>query len=580
MALDGMLLHLLAREIEKEWLGSRVEKIHQPSRNELIVALRGFGKSGKLLLSASGNSPRIHFTRFAPENPQSPPMFCMLSRKHLTGAKLIGVRTLGLERIIMLDFEATNELMDTVKITLCIEIMSRHSNIIILDSDGYIIDCIKRVDESVSSVRLVLPGLKYTLPPAQDKLDITVETNPQVIIDKLEDYADFPLSKALSKVLLGSSALVCRELANGLETDYSFSSESKNALKSRIERLVYTVNSTSGKPILIYDISGKPLDFCFTDISQYGDVAIAKEYTDFSTLLDDFYFERVNIDRSKNRSTELIKLIKNLIERTSKKLNSQKIELEKCADREILRIYGELINANLYRLSGGEFFYELENFYDENNAVVKIKADPMLSPAQNAQKYFKEYKKACNAEIMLTEQLKNGADDLLYFESVLDELSRVGSDRELEEIKDELRSLGYIKSRQAKNKKAKELPPHKYISTDGFTILVGRNNVQNDKLTFSSSKSDIWLHTKDIHGAHAVINTQGLTPPDNTLIQAAQLAAYHSSAYASSGVPVDYTLVKFVKKPSGSKPGGVIYTNQKTLYVTPDKELELALKVK
>ncbi len=580
MALDGMLLHLLAKEIEKEWLGSRVEKIHQPSRSELIVALRGFGKSGKLLLSASGNSPRIHFTRFAPENPQSPPMFCMLARKHLTGAKLIGVRTLGLERIMMLDFEATNELMDTVKITLCIEIMSRHSNVIILDGKGFIIDCIKRVDESVSSVRLVLPGLQYALPPAQDKLDITQGVLTQAVIDEVEKLDDFPLSKALSKVLLGSSALVCRELANGIEADYNFSSESKNVLKNRLDRLINTVNDTGGKPILIYDISGKPLDFCFTDINQYGDTAAVKEYPDFSSLLDDFYFERVNIDRSRNRATELIKLIKNLIERTAKKLNSQKIELEKCADREILRVYGELINANLYRLVGGEIFYELENFYDENNATVKIKADPMLSPAQNAQKYFKEYKKACNAEVMLTEQLKNGAEDLEYFESVLDELSRVGSDRELEEIKDELRLLGYIKSKQTKAKKSKELPPHKYISSDGFTILAGRNNMQNDKLTFSSSKSDIWLHTKDIHGAHVIINTGGSTVPDRTLIQAAQLAAYHSSASASSGVPVDYTLVKFVKKPSGSKPGGVIYTNQKTLYVTPDKELELALKVK
>ena len=580
MALDGMLLHLLAREIENEWLGSRVEKIHQPSKSELIIALRGFGKAGKLLLSASGNSPRVHFTRFAPENPQSPPMFCMLARKHLTGAKLTGVRTLGLERIIMLDFEATNELMDTVKLTLCIEIMSRHSNIIILDNDEYIIDCIKRVDESVSSVRLVLPGIKYVLPPVQDKLDITQKTDAQEIIGRLEQYADFPLSKALSKVLLGSSALVCRELANGIEADYSFSGESKIILKNRLKNLINTVNHTSGKPILIYDISGKPLDFCFTDIVQYGDTATIKQYPDFSALLDDFYFERVNIDRSRSRATELIKLIKNLIERTAKKLNSQKIELEKCADREILRIYGELINANLYRLAGGEFVYELENFYDENNAIVKIKADPMLSPAQNAQKYFKEYKKACNAEIMLTEQLKNGAEDLTYFESVLDELSRVGSDRELEAIKDELRSLGYIKSKQSKIKKAKELSPHKYISSDGFTILVGRNNVQNDKLTFSSAKSDIWLHTKDIHGAHVIICTQGATVPDETLVQAAQLAAYHSSASASSGVPVDYTFVKFVKKPSGSKPGGVIYTNQKTLYVTPDKELEMALKVK
>ena len=578
MALDGMLLHLLAKEIERDWLGSRVEKIHQPSRSELTVSLRGYGKSGKLLLSASGNAPRIHFTRFAPENPQSPPMFCMLARKHLTGAKLIGVRTLGLERIMMLDFEATNELMDTVQITLCIEIMARHSNIIILDSDNYIIDCIKRVDESVSSVRLVLPALKYTLPPAQDKIDITECKDSQQIIDKLYKIDDIPLTKALSSVLLGSSALVCRELASGI--DYPLTDESAQLLKLRLDNLINTINSSSGSPTFIYDPSGKPLDFCFTDIYQYDDAAIIKKYADFSSLLDDFYFERVSIDRSKSRATELIKLIKNLIERTTKKLNSQKIELEKCTDREHLRIYGELINANLYRLCGGEVFYELENFYTEDCATVRIKADPMLSPAQNAQKYFKEYKKACNAEVMLTEQLRSGAEDLDYFESVLDELSRVGSDRELEEIKDELRALGYVKSRQSKAKKLKELPPHKYISEDGYTILVGRNNVQNDKLTFGSSRSDIWLHTKDIHGAHVIINTNGEAPPDTTLVQAAQLAAFHSSAKSSSGVPVDYTLVKFVKKPSGSKPGGVIYTNQKTLYVTPDKELELELKAK
>ncbi|MBR5272649.1 MAG: NFACT family protein [Clostridia bacterium] len=578
MALDGMLLHLLAKEIKRDWIGSRVEKIHQPSRSELTVSLRGFGKAGKLLLSASGNSPRIHFTRFAPENPQSPPMFCMLARKHLTGAKLIDVRTLGLERIMMLDFEATNELMDTVKITLCIEIMARHSNIIILDSDEYIIDCIKRVDESVSSVRLVLPALKYTLPPAQDKIDITESKDPKVIMDRLCEYDDLPLSKALSKVLLGSSALICREIARGI--DYPLTDTTRELLKSRLDNFIHVVNNTDGSPTFISDISGKPLDFCFTDIVQYDDAAIIKKYPDFSSLLDDFYFERVNIDRSKNRATELIKLVKNLIERTTKKLNSQKIELEKCADREHLRICGELINANLYRLQGGEVFYELENFYSQDNAPIKIKADPLLSPAQNAQKYFKEYKKACNAKIMLTEQIKNGVTDLEYFESVLDELSRVGSDRELEEIKDELRTQGYIKSKQSKAKKVKELSPHKYVSDDGFTILVGRNNVQNDKLTFGSAKSDVWLHTKDIHGAHVIINTNGTQPPDATLVQAAMLAAFHSSAKNSSGVPVDYTLVKFVKKPSGSKPGGVIYTNQKTLYVTPDKELELALKVK
>ncbi len=578
MALDGMLLHLLAKEIERDWLGSRVEKIHQPSRSELTVSLRGYGKAGKLLLSASGNAPRIHFTKFAPENPQSPPMFCMLARKHLTGAKLIKVRTLGLERIMMLDFEATNELMDTVKITLCIEIMARHSNIIILDSENYIIDCIKRVDESVSSVRLVLPALKYTLPPAQDKIDITVCKDPQMIIDALEKYDELPLTKALSQVLLGVSALVCREIARDIELPLC--DETKKILEDRLTALIETVSNSDGLPTFIYDVSGKPIDFCFCDIEQYGSAAIIKKYPDFSSLLDDFYFERVNSDRSKNRATELIKLVKNLIERTTKKLNSQKIELEKCADREHLRICGELINANLYRLSGGEVFYELENFYSEDNAAIRIKADPMLSPAQNAQKYFKEYKKACNAEVMLTEQIKNGAVDLEYFESVLDELSRVASDRELEEIKDELRAQGYVKSKQSKAKKVKELPPHKYISADGITILVGRNNVQNDKLTFSSAKSDIWLHTKDIHGAHVIINTNGTAVPDTTLIQAAQLAAFHSSAKNSSGVPVDYTFVKFVKKPSGSKPGGVIYTNQKTLYVTPDKELELTLKVK
>ena len=586
MALDGAFLYFLRKEIEEKALQTRVEKIYQPSKEEIVLLMRGREGAGQLLISVNANSPRIHFTEYAPENPQTPPMFCMLMRKRLSGARLVSLRQNGLERILFLDFDATNELGDIVQITLCVEIMARHSNLILIDKKGKIIDSLKRVDETKSSVREILPGVTYHLPPAQDKIDLT-RNEAGSVVEAVKNESGITLSKALQFHMQGASPIVCRELAysscggeNKAVDDLT--SEDIDRLLQNLKNIKSMLNGGGIKPVIVYDMQEKPIDYSYMDITQYGRSAKIRRFETLSEVLDAFYYERDRLERIKNRSHNLIKQLENLTERTSRKLNMQHIELKNCEDREKLKISGDLINANLYRLSKGSLYYDIENFYEKNSPTVRIKADPLLTPSQNAQKYYKRYRKARTAEEMLTDQIKQGEQELDYIETVLDAISRADTEKELSEIKHELISEGYLTDKRGKKQKmSKPLPPIEFLSDDGFKILVGRNNVQNDRLTLhEASKSDIWLHTKIIPGSHVIIETQGKQPPDRTIEQAAVLAAYHSHARESSQVPVDFTSVRNVKKPQGAKPGKVIYVNYKTAFVTPDRELAERLAVK
>lgn len=576
MALDGIFLRHIKNEIEGEALGARVSQIYQPNREELVFGLRTFSGNKKLLLSARANSPRINFCVNTPENPAQPPMFCMLLRKRIGGGKLVSVRQNDCDRVIMLDFECVNELGDTVMITVVCEIMGMYSNIIIVDSNGVIIDSLKRVDLTMSSKRLVLPNIKYELPEPQDKLNIlTCEAG--VIADRIKNLdGEMPLNKAVLRVVQGVSPIVCRELEYRVLEGATNRIEGVllDKLTDELERLKNITAECNGKPYVVYREDGKPMDFCFMPIEQYSGFAKVEMAESFSELLDSYYETRDSRERMKVKTQSLTKLLTNTIERIARKISKQQAELDRCRNRENLRICGDLLQANLYRIQCGAEYADVENYYDEQNAVLRIKLNPAISPAANAQKYYKDYQKAKNAEIMLSEQIEKGRAELDYIESVLDVCQRAKTEKELAQIREELTEQGYLYSNKNKSKKQTALPPLEFTSSDGFKILVGRNNKQNDKLTLkTAAKNDMWLHTKDIHGSHTIILGEGKEITEQAIFEAACLAAYHSKAQNSSQVPVDYTLVRYVSKPSGAKPGMVIYVNNKTIYVTPKDKI-------
>ena len=584
MPLDGITLNLLKQELSKTIVGSRIEKIHQPSKDELVFHLRSREGAYRLLVSASANSPRLHLTSNAPENPASPPMLCMLFRKHLTGSVITDIRQLGLDRVIFIDLSGTNELGDSTTFTLCVEIMAKHSNIILVNSEGNIIDSVKRIDFTQSSVRQILPSMKYELPPQQSKLNIT-ENEPEHIADCIRNVVGKRLSGAILETLQGVSPLISREIAYYSAPDDPAASEisqiASERLIKKLAELKSTVESGVASPTMLLRENIKPYDFTFSDITQYGFAVTAKPFESFSELLDDFYYEKDRFERTKQRSQSLLKLLNNAAARAARKLQSRQAELEACADKDSLRINAELILANQYRLEKGSLFYDLENFYDENK-VIRISADPALSPSANAQKYFKEYRKAKTAESMLGELIEQSEQELAYLESVIDSVNRADGFTELAEIRAELYEQGYLKrAKNDKGKKPKPLPPLEYVSDDGYTILVGRNNIQNDILTFkTAAKDDSWFHTQKIPGSHVVVIGNGDIIPELTCRQAAALAAYHSGGRESSQVAVDYTEVRALKKPSGAKPGKVIYHTYNTMWVTPDRELCERLKKK
>ncbi len=586
MALDGAFLACLRQELVDALPEARIDKIHQPGREELLIALRFKGGNRKLYLSAGANSPRIHFTEQAPENPAQPPMFCMLLRKRLTGGRLAAIRQEGLERALYLDFDCISELGEPVRLTLAVEIMGRHSNIILIGPDGRIIDAIKRVDPAMSSVRPILPGLPYEVPPAPaGKYDLTCHT-PEEITAALRAGKDGPLSKALQGITTGLSPLTCREISyratagqdtavSGL-TDREW--EKLTDCLHRVQNAVLTGERRA--PYLLVKPGGDPLEFSFQPIIQYGLEATGQEMDTFSALLDTFYSKRALAERMRVKGHDLLRVLTSATERVTRKLNVQRQELAAAENRETLRLYGDLIHANMHLISPGAASAELVNYYDENCAPITVPLDPSLSAAANAQKYYKDYRRAQTAQRMLTDRIAAGQQELVYLESVFDSLSRAASTRELEELRIELEAEGYLRRQKGKQKPPPAMKPLTFRSDDGFTIYVGRNNLENDRLTLRVAKgSDVWLHTKNIPGSHVIVACEGQTPPDRTLEQAAILAATHSKAAESVQVPVDYALAKYVKKPSGAKPGMVIYTDNRTAYVNPDPVLCQRLRV-
>ena len=537
MALDAFCLSAVLHELRGKLIGGKVDKIHQPSRDEIILAMRSSAGNLKLLLSAGPNNPRPQITALSRENPAEPPMFCMLMRKHLTGGRLLEIEQPPSERIAIFHFETLNELGDRQERKLVLECMGRRANLILLDQDGRIIDCLRRLEGDITSgKRAVLPGLFYRLP----------DPHP------------------------GLSPLIAREgEARGAGENWTAS------LQSMVEAGEYTPT------VLIRD--GKPVDFTFLPVLQYGCETVLRSYDTFGELMDDFYAMREQAERARQKGQDLVKAVTTARDRTARKLNIQRKELEATRDRDGLREMGDIITSNLHVMERGMSYLRTANFYDPNYAEIEIKLDPLLTPQQNAAKYYKEYNKAKTAENVLTQQIEKGESDLMYLESVLDAIPMAEGERDLQEIRQELIDTGF--ARRAKKGKGREKrvssKPMEFRSSSGLRISVGKNNTQNDLLTTKQAgRGDIWLHTQKIHGSHVILWCEGNDLDSTSLAEAASLAAYFSQARDGSKVPVDYTPVKYVKKPVGAKPGMVVYTTYQTAYVTPDMELVKKLRVK
>lgn len=576
MAFDAVAVRCLVQELSDKLINGRIDKIHQPEKDELTLHVRTFTDNYKLILSAGSANPRVHFTEHPKKNPLTAPMFCMLLRKHLSSGKITAIEQIGFERIIRVSVESYNELGDLTTKYLIVEIMGRHSNIILTDSDMKILDSIKHIDITVSSVRQVLPGLTYDYPPSQDKIDL--------IDFELDTPINFNQPLRLDKLILstigGISPLTAREIVYHAFKSADIRAQELNTnrqalIKTTLVKFAENVKNGVFEPCMITDnFTGKLVDFSATKIEQYENAAQV-EYTDsISTLLDRFYYTRDMRERMRQKSAGLVKIVTNGIERLSKKINILTRTLADAENKEEYRIKGDLITSNLYRIEQGMKSVKVENYYEPNMPMVEIELVPRLSPAQNSQRYYKRYNKAKTAETEAAKQLEISKSELDYLESTLVAIENAEIESDINAIKTELGEQGFISKRTDKKKKsANASKPLHFISSDGFDIYVGKNNTQNDYVTTKLANSqDIWFHTKNIHGSHTIIKL-GLDKnvPETTMREAAQLAAYYSKARESSQVPVDYCPIKNVKKPNGAKPGMVIYEGYNTVYVSPKK---------
>ena len=578
MPLDAICLQGVVGELAPQLTGSRIEKIQQPARDQIILLLRG---SRRLFLNAGANQPRIHLTEQLRDNPSQPPMFCMLLRKHLSGGIIESVRQEPLERVVTLTVLSSDEMGERSRFTLVWEGMPRRANLILCDRDGRIIDCLRRMDLEAEQDRQVLPGLFYRLPTRQDKRSPLSVTEEEFAALLERAAPDAPLDGWLLDTFTAISPLVARELTVRACGSTDAPASQGNALWDVFSRWQRDVNGNAFTPTLIKR-NGSLADFTYGPVTQYGTYAETEVYDSFSHLLDDFYEKREQAERVKQKGRDLLKTATTARDRVRRKLAAQEKELAACQDRDHLRICGELITANLYRMERGQSRLTAQNYYDENCADVDIPLDVRLSPQENAARYFKQYAKAKTAEKYLTAQLQKGGEELQYLESVLQELAQAESEQDFNDIRTELTDGGYLRGRGKKQPGFQRASkPREFRSSAGLRILVGRNNRQNDRLTTKDAdKRDIWLHTQKIHGSHVILCTGGAEPDERSLMEAASLAAYFSQAQGSTKVPVDYTPVKFVKKPAGAKPGMVVYTTYQTMLADPDEELVKRLSVK
>ena len=566
MAFDAFFLSAVLEEVRTRCIGARIDKIHQPSRDTLILQMHSRDYRSKLLFAANPTAPRLHLTNASPENPAEPPMFCMLLRKHLMGARLSEISQIPMERCATFTFDCTDEMGFPVQKRLVAELMGRTCNLYLLSPEGRIIDCLRRIGLDESAKRAALPGLNYQEPEPITK------KNPAIP----ENYVNFFLTAGadliadrLIDTFGGLSPLVCREAAMFAagSTDARCDPRDEDSIAEKLQ-LFFTEHINHPRPCYYALPDGTPKQFAFCPIRQYG---AYQEAESFGALLDMYYTVRDRKDAMRQKSQAVRKTVQNLCTRLTRKLAIQEKELEATYDRERLRQLGDIVTANIHKIIKGQTLVSCEDFYDEEMKVIDIPISPILSPQQNAAKFYKDYTRMKNAEKELTKQIELGENELYYLKSVLEELNRAQTDAELEEIKRELQEGGYIRADAGKKKmKQGKVPPMRFESTDGYPIYVGRNNKQNEELTFKlARKDDIWCHASKVHGSHVIISCGGTTPPDDTITQAAQLAAYYSETSGGQNIPVDVTPVKQVKKIPNGKPGMVIYHTYRTVIANP-----------
>ncbi|MBQ0083898.1 MAG: NFACT family protein [Clostridiales bacterium] len=568
MALDGGFTYNLVAELQAA-VGSHIDKMHQPSRHELVLSLRSNSGAKRLLISAVSGKARIHFTETRPENPEAPPTFCMLMRKYFGNARITEIKIDGLERIVKITASLLNEMGDIIYPCIYAELIGAAPNIIMV-LDGKIIDAVRR-SSLENAGRIVLPGAGYELPERAQKFS-PLTTDSSLLLEKVLENKNKTLQSSLLETVEGLSPVVCREIAFCVGKDVDFQVKSvtqyhKKLLKSKLESVISDIKK--GRPQVI-TLSGKPIDFSYTEITQYGK-SETLYFDSFCSLLDEYYSKQAANERISHAAGDILKLITNAFSRAERRKNQRTADLKKTEDREKLRFYGELIKSNIHLLNTGQTSATVQNYYDENLATVKIPLDPALSPAANAAKYFKNYKKACVASQTLVGLIEEDTKEIEYLDSVLDSLSRAESIADIGEIREELALAGYIRRPKGVKPKNTVSAPLEFISPSGYTVLVGKNNRQNDLLTLHiADKNDMWFHTKNIAGSHTVLRCAEKEITDADIIFAAQKAAEHSKAKSGSGVAVDYTRIKFVKKPAGAKAGMVIFSKNQTVFVTPE----------
>jgi len=573
MPLDSVTMSALAAELRSRLTGTKIDKVQQPERDTILLTLRGQGGNFRLAVCGGVGNARVHITEASYENPAQPPMFCMLLRKHLLGARIAEIQQPERERILIFRLDAYDEMGAPVQKKLAVEMIGRGTNIILVDGDDHIIDCLRRVDSDMSALRQVLPGLIYRLPLQQTKPDFFAlsPAERRALFSRYDPAA--PADRWLLDTFACMSPLVCRELVARCRGDLT-------TLPDAMDALAETVNAGEFTPWMLLS-GGQPKDFSFLRITQYGDAMEGEAFGSFSELLDAYYTRRSKAEEMHRRTAVLRRTVKNAHDRITKKLVLQAEELKKTGKRDEKRRWGDLITANLYRApKTGAGSMEVEDFYVDGCPTVTVPLNPLKSPQQNAAAYYKEYTKAKTAEQYLTRLIAENRSEAEYLSSVMDELDRAASEADISEIRRELTATGYLKApKGGKREKEKATAPLRYLSSEGVEILVGRSNVQNDRLTTKlAHKGDLWLHTKTVHGSHVIVRCTGAEVDAVTLAEAASLAAYHSQAGSGGKTPVDYTRIRFVKKPAGAKPGMVTYTDYETIMAEADDALAQRLK--
>jgi predicted ribosome quality control (RQC) complex YloA/Tae2 family protein len=575
MALDGIFLHSIVSELKDSIVNAKVDKVNQPEKDELIITIRGMGFTKKLLISASSTYPRIHFTTVGKHNPIQAPMYCMVLRKYLTNSRIIDVRQVSTDRVVVMDFESQDELGFNSVYSLVIEIMGRHSNItLVRKRDNIIMDSIKHITPDINTYRSLYPGIEYISAPNSEKLnplELDMDRFKAYVSEEhisLDDNLFSSIFTGIGKTLSKEMVVRLRNCNNSRESCsseelFNFSAGFFRALKENKFHFAAYADSASLKEFYCIKL---------LTLEKYREIP----FSSASELLENFYLEKDKIDRLNNKSSDLQKLLNNNLDRCLKKAEILNKTLEECSSKDKFKVFGELLTANIYSLKKGDKEAIVLNYYSEEEEYLNIRLDEMKTPSENIQYYFKRYNKYKKSEEAASEQLRHNDDEIEYLQSVLTNIRNCETYEEIEEIRNELVTTGYIKfKKEYKSNKQKASKPLHFISSDGLDIYVGKNNLQNDYLTLKfADKHDLWLHTKNIPGSHVIVKNTGAIP-DRTLEEAAILAAYYSKAKDSSKVPVDYTEVRNVKKPAGSKPGMVIYYTNKTAYVTP---CELNLK--